>query len=216
MTTMKQTDRQTAAGSAARTLMAVVAALAMTLAGCTAKRTVVSEGQTHRTAIDSASVEQMIGSAVAQWQQRQDSVWSQWREQIVSQQTASEQETELTTETVTESVDSLGRRVRQEQRTVERRLSREQQQREERTAERLTAEMHQALERRDSLWQQRLSAVETRLEQADSLARTTIAEPAAQDRRPLLRRLSDAAAYIAIGGIIGAIALAWVRRKMGK
>ena len=92
------------------------------------------------------------------------SVWAAMQEMA-----AQEQSRETTTETITTWTDSLGREMRQEQRTTQRELSRQEQQRWRQTEDRWQNELHQTLRQMDSTWCDRISRYESHLR--DSLNR---------------------------------------------
>lgn len=58
-------------------------------------------------------------------------------------------------------MDSLGREIRQEQRTTQREISKQEQQRWQQTEERWRNELHASLSRMDSTWSDRFSKMET-------------------------------------------------------
>ena len=78
---------------------------------------------------------------------------------------------EATTETLTETIDSLGRIIRQQQRTTDRTLSRQEQQRQQEQLQQVASQLHQRLEAMDSAWSDRMSRFESHLR--DSLSRQT-------------------------------------------
>lgn len=75
----------------------------------------------------------------------------------------SEQEHEVTTETLTETIDSLGRIIRQQHRTTDRTLSRQELQRQQEQIRRLSAELHRQLSVMDSTVHDRISRFESHL-----------------------------------------------------
>ena len=91
------------------------------------------------------------------------SVWAAMQEFV-----RQEQEHEVTTETLTETIDSLGRIVRQQQKTTDRTLSRQELQRQQEQLQQLSTQLHQRLEAMDSAWSDRISRYESHLR--DSLS----------------------------------------------
>ena len=91
------------------------------------------------------------------------SVWAAMQEFA-----AQEHPQETTTETITTWVDSLGREMRQEQRTTQREISKQEQQRWQQTEERWQNELHKTLSQMDSTWSDRLTQMEAHLR--DSLS----------------------------------------------
>ena len=72
---------------------------------------------------------------------------------------------EVTTETITTTVDSLGRQIRTEQRTTERNLSKLQQQTEQRLTQEYEQRLQMAIQQQDSVWQERMSRIQAHWEQ---------------------------------------------------
>ncbi len=86
------------------------------------------------------------------------SVWAAMQEFV-----RQEQEHEVTTETLTETIDSLGRVVRQQQKTTDRTLSRQELQRQQEQLQQLSTQLHQRLSAMDSAWSDRISRFESHL-----------------------------------------------------
>ncbi len=84
--------------------------------------------------------------------------------------TSQEQQTETTTENITETVDSLGRKLRQEQRTITRSISREEQIRMQAWQTQMEQRITQELARRDSMWKLKFQQYQNHW--ADSLSTT--------------------------------------------
>lgn len=120
----------------------------------------------HTVEIDTLATEAKADSARHEHRQDIDSlvtasVWAAMQEFVKS-----EQEREKITETITTFIDSLGREVRQEQRTTERELSRQEQQRREEQLEQTVASLHQRLEVMDAEWSERLQRLEATVRDA--------------------------------------------------
>lgn len=86
------------------------------------------------------------------------SVWAAMQEFV-----RQEQEHEVTTETLTETIDSLGRIVRQQQKTTDRTLSRQEQQRQQEQLQQLSTDLHRRLSAMDSTVSDRMSRFESHL-----------------------------------------------------
>lgn len=125
------------------------------------------------------------------------------------EQHSSTDQKELITETVTTTTDSLGRAVRQEQRTISRDLHQEQQQIARRIEREMESRLQTALDRQDSIWQQRLDAALSHREQTDSTH--NVVTPVPQDNRPWYRRWADHLQWLAVG-IVLAVAI-WITRR---
>lgn len=100
---------------------------AITLLSCASTKHSFDQTETH--ASDSASATTIIQGGVGQTTINTDSIVSVILAHVTQQQTSSEQQQEHITETVTSYIDSLGREVRQEQRTIDRDITRQQEQR---------------------------------------------------------------------------------------
>lgn len=109
------------------------------------------------------------------------------------------------TETITTYVDSLGREVRQEQRTTERSLSRMQQQTEQRLTREFEMRLSTALDSVNDIWQQRFNAVKGHWEQTDSIH---VKETPVADALPWYKRwwqtLKD---YLLMAGIVALLVM---------
>lgn len=86
------------------------------------------------------------------------SVWAAMQEFV-----RQEHEHEVTTETLTETIDSLGRVVRQQQKTTDRTLSRQELQRQQEQLQQLSTQLHRRLSAMDSAWSDRMSRFESHL-----------------------------------------------------
>lgn len=91
------------------------------------------------------------------------SVWAAMQEFVKS-----EQEHEVTTETLTETIDSLGRIIRQQQKTTDRTLSRQEQQRQQQELQQMEVRLYETLRKSDSAWNERIIRMEAHLR--DSLS----------------------------------------------
>lgn len=91
------------------------------------------------------------------------SVWAAMQEF-----TKSEQEHEVTTETLTETIDSLGRIIRQQQKTTDRTVSRQELQRQQQQLQQLSIDLQRHIAVLDSSWADRIETFESHLR--DSLA----------------------------------------------
>jgi hypothetical protein len=123
-----------------------------------------------------------------------------------------EQEKERVTETITTWVDSLGREMRQEQRTTERDISRQQRLWEERLERSYEERLLTVTDSLDAAWQMKFDAMHTHWAQADS---TSVSQkPAPEDNRPWWKRWAEALKWIAVGAVVLAVTLAvWRARR---
>ena len=121
---------------------------------------------THTVDIDTLAAEAKTDSHTQQQVESIDSivtasVWAAMQEFVKT-----EQEREKITETITTFIDSLGREVRQEQRTTDRSVSRQEQQHREEQLEQTISSLHQRLEVMDSEWHERLQRIEATVRDA--------------------------------------------------
>jgi hypothetical protein len=178
------------------------------LMGCSAPKA-VAEQQHHRSEADSLAVVAAVDSRL---QEVREQFESDLRAIISSQQTEQqiqEQEKERVTETITTWVDSLGRVFKQEQRTTERDISRQQQQREQRMQQEYEQRLLTAVDSLDAAWQERFEEVKAHHEQEDSTAVTVTPVPG--DNRPWYKKLWDAMRWMLVGAVV--FALLWWTKK---
>lgn len=187
-------------------IMAIAAGIM--LGSCAAPKA-IDRTEYHHSDIDTLSIQAVVDAHMTSWHERMDSLFRERVSQFSSEQHSSTDQKELITETVTTTTDSLGRAVRQEQRTISRDLHQEQQQLALRIEREMETRLQTALDRQDSIWQQRLNAAMIHREQTDSTHNTVT--PVAQDNRPWYRRWADHLQWLAIG-IVLAAAL-WITRR---
>ena len=119
---------------------------------------------------DITQIQRLIDTRIRSIQQQMDSVWSERMNQYVSQQKQSEQQHEVITETVTTTLDSLGREIRQEQRTISRDISREQQIIEQRLTREFESRLQTAISELDGSWQSRYDSIQAVTVREDSIS----------------------------------------------
>lgn len=178
------------------------------LGSCAAPKA-IDRTEHHHAAIDTLSIQAAVDAHMTSWHERMDSLFRERVSQFSSEQHSSTDQKELITETVTTTTDSLGRAVRQEQRTISRDLHQEQQQIARRIEREMESRLQTALARQDSIWQHRLDIALSHREQTDSTHNTVT--PVPQDNRPWYRRWADHLQWLAIG-IVLAAAL-WITRR---
>jgi hypothetical protein len=139
-----------------------------------------------------------------------DSAFRAFTNEYSASLAANEQEQELISELITETTDSLGRKVRQEQRTVKRDITRELQQQEQRITEEYEVRMRACIDSVSDIWSQRYDSLASHVQQLDSLSSLSH-QPSATDTRPWYRRLWDHLQWLLIGAVLG-IGL-WVTKK---
>lgn len=177
------------------------------LTGCTVPKA-VEEHHHHHYEADTAAVSRQVDARLTQWHTEMEAFFRERLEQFVSQQQQSEHQHETIQETVTVSLDSLGREIRQEQRTISRDISRELQTIEQHITREYESRLSTVVDSIDSAWQQRYDSLSARVAQMDS---TLVTKTPVGDARPWYRKFCDAIAYILIGAILAACV--WIIRK---
>ena len=186
----------------------ILVPLCALLGSCAAPKA-IDRTEHHHSAIDTLSIQAAVDTHMTSWHERMDSLFRERVSQSSSEQHSSTDQKELITETVTTTTDSLGRSIRQEQRTISRDLHQEQQQIARRIEREMESRLQTALDRQDSIWQQRFDAAMSHREQNDSAHYA--ATPVAQDSRPWYRRWADHLQWLTIG-VVFAAAL-WITRR---
>lgn len=196
-------------GCATYAVAFVLAIILCALFGSCAAPKAIDRAEHHHAAIDTAALHSAVDARMTSWHERMDSLFRERVSQFSSEQHSSTDQRELITETVTTTTDSLGRAVRQEQRTISRDLHQEQQQIALRIEREMESRLQTALDRQDSIWQQRLNAAMSHHEQTDSAHYA--ATPVAQDSRPWYRRWADHLQWLIIGVVF--TAALWITRR---
>ena len=140
----------------------VVSVIMGMLSSCATKKE-LHEHQTHVVSADTLAQEARHDSHTNHQTANIDSlvtasVWAAMQEFV-----RQEQEHEVITETLTETIDSLGRVIRQQQKTTDRTLSRQELQRQQEQLQQLSTRLHRRLEAMDSTWHDRMSRFESHL-----------------------------------------------------
>jgi hypothetical protein len=137
---------------------------------CTACTTtkVVEQHHHHYQQEDTVAIQARIDQSLNSWHEQMDSSWRQTWQEYSASLTSNEDQKEHITETVTTYIDSLGREVRQEQRTIDRTLSKMQQQTEQRLSREFEARLSTAIDSVNDVWQLKFEALQTHWEKSDS------------------------------------------------
>ena len=193
------------------TFWTVVAfAVVALFSGCATKKE-LHELQTHVVQADTMARHQSAEMRNTVTTEQMDSALTRmmrrWHDEMLSR----EQQTETTRETVTTTTDSLGRETRQEQRTVTRTLSREEQRRIDGEIEQMQTEMHRSLQQQDSVWQQRFS--EYRATMRDSLNSVRHQVQQSTPARSPLAQFVDHLKNIALYTCILAAVIIYIKRR---
>lgn len=141
----------------------IVLLLLMSMCSSCATKKELHEHHQHTVVADTLAQEAQHDGHRTQTDQRIDSlvtasVWAAMQEFV-----RQEQEHEVTTETLTETIDSLGRIIRQQQKTTDRTLSRQEQQRQQEQLQQLSTDLHRRLSAMDSTVSNRISRFESHL-----------------------------------------------------
>lgn len=137
-------------------VLMVIALLGICTSCASVQRTEHTQ-QTHVVRTDSAGSEQTHTTEVKHQTVNIDSMITAAIQRTREELARQEQEHEITTETLTETIDSLGHIVRQQQRVTDRTLSRQEQQRIDRMEQAFSLQLHRAIEEHDSLWNDRFA-----------------------------------------------------------
>jgi uncharacterized LabA/DUF88 family protein len=168
------------------------------MTGCTTPKIVESHHH-HYEQADTLAIQAQVDKHLNSWHAQMDSSWRQ--QEYSASLFSNEDEKEKVTETITTWTDSLGREMRQEQRTTERSLSRMQQQTEQRLNREFEQRISVVVDSLNDIWQLKFGQYQTHFEQADS---TDVKEaPATKTELPWYKRwwqtLKD---YLLMVGIV--------------
>lgn len=177
------------------------------IGSCTTPRA-VEEHHHHHYETDTAAVTRQVDGRLTQWHEEMTQYFQQRLEQYTSQQQQSEHQQETITELITVTTDSLGREVRQEQRTISRDITRELQLVEQRLTQEYETRLHSAIDSVNSSWQQRFDSLSSHL--TSDISHQTSSTPVG-DCRPWYQRLWDNF-RIAFTCLLIAVVL-WLTRK---
>lgn len=178
----------------------VACAIISLFTGCSTPK-VIENHHHHYEHADTLAIQAQVDKQLNSWHAQMDSSWRQSWQEYSASLFSNEDQKEKVTETITTFVDSLGREVRQEQRTTERSLSRMQQQTEQRLSREFEQRISVVVDSLNDIWQQRFNALQTHFEQTDS---THVKEtPATKTELPWYKRwwqtLKD---YLLMAGIV--------------
>lgn len=196
--------------SAVGVLLCLLALLVMiTVSGCTTPK-VTDSVHHHYAEADTMAVQALVDGRM---QAVREQMMQELTAKIQTQQTeqnSQEQQKERVTETITTWVDRLGRQMRQEQRTTERDISRQQQLREERMTKEWENRLQTVTDSMNAVWQERFDSVSVHREQQDSTS--VHDEPVPGDNRPWYKRWWSAIRWMLLGAVVAAVL--WFTRKL--
>lgn len=189
-----------------RTLFYTLAATLML--ACCATPKAVEHHHHHSEQADTMAVKSQVDRLMTSWRTQIDSSLRQRMEEYSASWLSHDDEKEKVTETITTFVDSLGREVRQEQRTTERSLSRLQQQTEQRLTREMETRLSTAIDSINSVWQQRFDALQTHWEQNDSthVKETPVAGAALPWYKRWWQTVKD---YLLMAAILALLVITW-------
>ena len=205
---MNKTKRFFSGILTAATYVLIVSAIAGMFSSCATKKE-LHEHHQHTVVADTLAQEARHDSHTNHQTSNIDSlvtasVWAAMQEFV-----RQEQEHEVTTETLTETIDSLGRIIRQQQRTTDRTLSRQELQRQQEQLQQVASQLRQRLEVMDSDWHVSLARMEASLR--DSL-NSELSKQTETNAAPALtwwQRLWQWLKGILVGIVIGIVIVCW-------
>lgn len=189
-----------------RTLFYTLAATLML--ACCATPKAVEHHHHHSEQADTMAVKAQVDRLLTSWHTQMDSSLRQRMEEYSASWLSHDDQKEKVTETITTFVDSLGREVRQEQRTTERSLSRLQQQTEQRLTREMETRLSTVIDSINSVWQQRYDALQTHWEQNDSthIKETPVAGAALPWYKRWWQTVKD---YLLLAAILALLIITW-------
>lgn len=189
-----------------RTLFYTLAATLML--ACCATPKAVEHHHHHSEQADTMAVKAQVDRLMTSWHTQIDSSLRQRMEEYSASWLSHDDQKEKVTETITTFVDSLGREVRQEQRTTERSLSRLQQQTEQRLTREMEVRLSTVIDSINDVWQQRYDALQTHWEQNDSthIKETPVAGAALPWYKRWWQTVKD---YLLMAAILALLIITW-------
>lgn len=145
----------------------IIFLMCLTLMSCAVPKA-VEEHHYHHYEADTAAVRAQVDRQLTSWQREMQSVVSVAVTQQLTQQQQHENQRETINELITVTTDSLGRTMRQEQRTISRDITRELQQQEQRIMQEYEARLRVAVDSVGSIYQQRYDSLASRISQLDT------------------------------------------------
>lgn len=182
---------------------------AILLTSCSTPKTVV-EHHHHYQEVDTQAVCAIVDRHMGGWHEEMEQAISVAIQSQQTEMTSDEQQKERITETITTWVDSLGRTMRQEQRTTERDISKLQRLLEQRIATQYEQRLMQVTDSLNEAWQAKFEESYTHWAEMDSTYQSAI--PAAEDNRPWWKKAQETLTFIMAGIAFGAVMmLIWKR-----
>lgn len=146
----------------------IVIAIVM-LVACTTPK-IIEQHHHHYEMADTLAIQEQIDRTVNSWHEQIERSWQQHMDEYSASLVSNDEQKEHITETILTWTDSLGREMRQEQRTTDRSLSRMQQQTEQRLTREFELRLSVVVDSVNDLWQQKFDALQAHWEKTDSTA----------------------------------------------
>ena len=196
-------------------VLMVIALLGIFTSCASVQRTEHNE-QTHVVKTDSAGSEQTHAAEVKDQTVNIDSMITAAIQRTREELARQEHEHEITTETLTETIDSLGRIVRQQQRVTDRTLSRQEQQRIDRMEQAFSLQLHRAIEEHDSLWNDRFARFRSTMTDSVQSVRDLLLQRSASNPLTWWQQIRIHLANILLWAIFFLAAFFSIRRRWKK
>lgn len=198
---------------AAMYLLAVLAAVlicGLLFSSCTTPKA-VEEHHHHHYEADTVAVHAQVDRQLTSWHEEMTQFFQQRLEEYSASWFSHEDQKEVISELITVSTDSVGRTIRQEQRTISRDITRELQQQEQRITQEYEARLRVAIDSVNGIYQQRYDSLASHVAQMDS---TFVKKTPVGDTRPWYQRLWDNLRAVLIAAAIAAVL--WFTRRIYK
>lgn len=137
------------------------------MGSCTTPRA-VEEHHHHHYEADTMAVHAQVDRQLTSWHEEMTQFFNERLEQFSSQMQQSEHQQETITELITVTTDSVGRSIRQEQRTITRDITRELQQQEQRITRELEEQLRVVVDSVNDAWQSRYDSLASHVARLDS------------------------------------------------
>lgn len=155
------------------------------MGSCTTPRA-VEEHHHHHYEADTMAVKAQVDRQLTSWHEEMTQFFNERLEQFSASMTSNEHQQETISELITVTTDSVGRTIRQEQRTITRDITRELQQQEQRITRELEAQLRVVVDSVNDVWQQRFDSLASHL--TSDISHQTSSTPVG-DTRPWYQKL---------------------------
>ena len=183
------------------------------MGSCTTPRA-VEEHHHHHYEADTMAVKAQVDRQLTSWHEEMTQLFNERLEQFSSQMQQSEHQQETITELITVTTDSVGRSIRQEQRTISRDITRELQQQEQRITRELEEQLRVVVDSVNDVWKKRFDSLASHL--TSDISHQTSSTPVG-DTRPWYQKLWAKALLVLLGAALLFFAikaiLSWIKTK---